>query len=183
MKVDLRDRFKEEKMLRELPANHRSVFENKLKKELHSSSSSSRISLRFLSIAATVLVLFGLGYVLTFEKPMDDRSIPQSAEVSLEDYSPELKKIENYYLTAINFELASLEVTEENKALLDDYLRRMNGLTKEYQLLSKQLRMDKIDEELINNLIDNLQMRLQLMVELKNELKKIKTANNEKATV
>lgn len=180
MKVDLRDRFKEEKMLRELPANHRSVFENKLKKELHSSN---RISFRFLSIAATVLVLFGLGYVFTFEKPMDDTLIPQSAEVSLEDYSPELKKIENYYLTAINFELASLEVTEENQALLDDYLRRMNGLTKEYQLLSNQLRLDKIDEELINNLIDNLQMRLQLMVELKNELKKIKTANNEKATV
>ena len=79
--------------------------------------------------------------------------------------------------------MASLEVTDENRALLDDYLRRMNGLTREYELLSRQLRVDTIDEELINNLIDNLQMRLQLMVELKKELKKIKTINNEKATI
>ena len=180
MKVDLRERFKEEKMIRELPANHRSVFEKKLKEELHQKK---RIPMRFLSIAATVLVLFGLGFVFTLQQPVDERTSPQTTEVSLEDYSPELKKIENYYLTAINLELASLEVTDENRALLDDYLRRMNGLTKEYELLSKQLRADTIDEELINNLIDNLQMRLQLMVELKNELKKIKTANNEEATI
>ncbi len=181
MKVDLRERFKEEKMLRELPANHRAVFEKKLKKELHGQK---RISLRFLSIAASVLVLFGLGYVFTVQNAAtQEPTYPQAAQVSLEEYSPELKKIENYYLTAINLELASLEVTDENRALLDDYLKRMDGLTKEYALLSQKLQLDKIDEELINNLIDNLQMRLQLMVELKNELKKIKTVNNEKATV
>lgn len=179
MKDDLRERFKEEKMIRKLPVNDRSLFEEKLKKELHGNQG---VSFRFLSIAAAVLVLFGLGYVFTFEKAVDDRQYPQTSEVSLEDYSPELKKIENYYLTAINFELASLEVTDENRILLDDYLRRLNGLTQEYELLSKQLRLDTIDEELINNLIDNLQMRLQLMVELKNELKKIKTNKNENAT-
>ena len=180
MKVDLRERFKEEKMLRKLPANDRSVFERKLKKELHGRQG---ISLRFLSVAASVLVLFGLGYVFTVQESIEENSVQQAKEISLKDYSPELKKIENYYLTAINFELASLEVTDDNRALLDDYLRRLNGLTLEYELLSGQLRADKIDEELINNLIDNLQMRLQLMVELKKELKKIKTTNNEKATI
>ncbi len=180
MKDDLRERFKEEKMLRKLPSNDRSVFERKLKKELHGGRV---ISLRFLSVAATVLVLFGLGYVFTSQERVDEPKYQQATEISLKDYSPELKKIENYYLTAINFELASLEVTDENRAVLDDYLRKLNGLTKEYELLSKQLRLDTIDEELINNLIDNLQMRLQLMVKLKNELKKIKTSNNEKATI
>jgi hypothetical protein len=180
MKDDLRDRFTEEKMLRKLPDNDRSVFEAKLKKELHGSNG---FSLRFLSVAATVLVLFGLGYVFSLQEPEKGVSIPQTTEISLKDYSPELKKIENYYLTAINFELASLEVTDDNRAVLDDYLRKLNGLTWEYELLSKQLRMDTIDEQLINNLIDNLQMRLQLMVELKNELKKIKTRNDEKATI
>lgn len=180
MKDDLRERFKEEKMLRKMPANDRSIFETKLKKELHSNRG---ISLRFLSVAATVLVLFGLGYVFTLQERDQGSSIQQTSEISLKDYSPELKKIENYYLTAINLELASLEVTDENRALLDEYLRRLNGLTKEYELLSRQLRLDTIDEELINNLIDNLQKRLQLMVELKNELKNIKTINNEKATI
>lgn len=180
MKIDLREKIKEEMKLRELPANDRSVFERKLKKELHGSRG---MTIRFLSIAASVMMLFGLGYFVSLQQSDIERSIPEVTEVNLEDYSPELKKIENYYLTAINFELASLEVTDENRALLDEYLRKLNGLTKEYQMLAQQLRMDSIDEELINNLIDNLQMRLQLMVELKKELKKIKSVNHEENTI
>ncbi len=180
MKTDLRDKIKEEMKLRELPANDRSAFERKLEKELHGGRG---ITIRFLSVAASVMVLFGLGYFVSMQQNEVDPSVPQVTEVSLGDYSPELKKIENYYLTAISYELASLEVTDENRAMLDEYLRKLNGLTKEYQLLAQQLRMDKIDEELINNLIDNLQMRLQLMVELKNELKKIKSVDHEKNTI
>lgn len=180
MKVDLREKIKKEMMSRDLPANDRSVFEKKLKKELHSDSGTSW---RFLSIAASVMILFGLGYFMTLEQNSPDRAIPEQASVRMEDFSPELKKIENYYLTAINLELASLEVTDGNRALLDQYLQRLNGLTKEYELLSQRLRRDKIDEELINNLIDNLQLRLQLMVELKNELKKIKKENDEKQRI
>ena len=180
MKVDLREKLKEDNMLRDLPANHRTVFEKKLNKELHARN---RIPKRFLSIAASIMIIFSLGYFVSKQQNTSVRTTPEVSQVNLEEYSPELKKIENYYLTAINFELVSLEVTDENKAILDDYLRRLNTLTKEYELLSKQLRMDKIDEGLINSLIDNLQMRLQLMVELKNELKKIKSENNEELTV
>jgi len=106
-----------------------------------------------------------------------------SASVTLEEFSPELKKIENYYLTAINMELANLEVTDANKLVLQEYFRKMNSLTNEYKLQSEELQIDKIDEELINNLIDNLQMRLQLMIELKNELKKLKTKEDEAQTL
>ena len=180
MKTDLREKIKEEMKLRELPANDRSVFERKLEKELHSQRG---IPIRFLSIAASVIMLFGLGYFVSMQQNSIERSVPEVSQVDLEEFSPELKKIENYYLTAINYELASLEVTDDNKAMLDEYLRKLNGLAKEYQLLSQQLRMDNIDEELINNLIDNLQMRLQLMVELKNELKKLKSVNHEENTI
>jgi transposase len=180
MKIDLRDKIKEEMKLRDLPANDRALFERKLKKELHGSRG---MSIRFLSVAASIFMLFAVGYYVSMHQSNIDRSVPEVTEVNLEDYSPELKKIENYYLTAINFELATLEVTDENRAMLDDYLRKLNGLAKEYKLLAQQLTMDSVDEELINNLIDNLQMRLQLMVELKNELKKIKSVNHEENTI
>ena len=178
MKVDLRDKLKNEKMLRELPRDHRARFQDRLQKELHQKN---EFPIRFLAVAASLVLLFGLGYFMTL--PMESNhkeNTPQSAGVSLEEYSPELKKIENYYLTAINFELASLEVSEENKAMLDSYLSKLNTLTKEYELLSSKLEINKIDEELINNLIDNLQMRLHLMMELKNELKNLKTEKDEK---
>ncbi len=181
MKVDIKEKLKEEKMLRELSNNHRSDFERKLQKELHGKSGGVR---QYLMIAASVIVLFTMGYMisLTQYSPQDKVQAP-SASVSLEEFSPELKKIENYYLTAINMELANLEVTDANKLVLQEYFRKMNSLTNEYKLQSEQLQINKIDEELINNLIDNLQMRLQLMIELKNELKKLKNKENEAQTL
>ncbi len=181
MKVDIKEKLKEEKMLRELSNDHRSVFEKKLQKELHHSKGSP---LQYLMIAASVVMLFAMGLFFTFnqDNPKEQIKAP-SAKVSLEEFSPELKKIENYYLTAINLELANLEVTDGNKLVLQEYFRRMNSLTNEYKLQSEQLQINKIDEELINNLIDNLQMRLQLMIELKNELKKLKSKGNEKHTL
>jgi len=77
----------------------------------------------------------------------------------------------------------NLQVTEENKILLDPYFSKLNTLTLEYKKLSEQLVRDKVDEELINSLIDNLQMRLHLMIELKNELKKLKPKENEAHTI
>ena len=181
MKVDIKEKLKKEKMLRELSNDHRSVFEKKLQKELHSNSGGS---LQYLMIAASVVMLFAMGYLVTFTQsnPKDQIQAP-SAKVSLEEFSPELKKIENYYLTAINLELSNLNVTDGNKLVLQEYFRKMNSLTNEYKLQSEQLQINKIDEELINNLIDNLQMRLQLMIELKNELKKLKSKENEEHTL
>jgi len=181
MKVDIKEKLKKEKMERELSNDHRSVFEKKLQKELHSSSGGT---FQYLMIAASVVLLFTMGYLftLTQDSPSEIIETP-SAKVSLEEFSPELKKIETYYLTAINLELANLEVTDANKLVLQEYFRKMNTLTNEYKLQSEQLEINKIDEELINNLIDNLQMRLQLMIELKKELKKLKSKENETNTL
>lgn len=181
MKVELRDKINREKMLRELSKDHRSVFEQKLQKELHRKSAGPR---RLLMIAASVLMLFSLGYLVTNEQKVPvQQSEATVSKVSLEEFSPGLKKIENYYLTAISFEMANLKVTDENKMILDGYFEKMKILTKEYQLESDKLQIDKIDEQLINRLIDNLQMRLQLMIDLKNELKKLKTQQNEEQTI
>ena len=181
MKVEIREKLNKDKMLRELPKDHRSLFEQKLQKELHTNSSSPS---RYLMIAASVIVLFSLGYLITQVQQSPRQSLqPVSTNVSLQEFSPELKKVETYYLTAISFEMANLNVTEENKMILDVYFRKMNALTNEYQLQSGKLDINTVDEELINNLIDNLQMRLQLMIELKNELNKLKSNKNEEDTI
>ena len=92
MKVDIKEKLKKEKMMRELSSDHRSVFEKKLQKELHSSSGGT---FQYLMIAASVVVLFTMGYLLTLtqESPSEKLQAP-SAKVSLEEFSPELKKIE-----------------------------------------------------------------------------------------
>lgn len=177
MRVDIKEKLKDKTMLRELPKNHRAIFEEKLQNELHRKKRTPRVHLL---VAASIIVLFSMGILLTMTQ--ESEMLPAekaSTQVSLEEFSPELKKIENYYLTAINFEIANLPVDDANKAILQESFRKMNTLTNEYKLQSEQLEIDKIDEELINNLIDNLQMRLQLMIELKKELKKLKSKENE----
>ena len=54
MKADIKEKIKKEKMMRELSNDHRSVFEKKLQKELHSSSAGT---FQYLMIAASVVVL------------------------------------------------------------------------------------------------------------------------------
>jgi hypothetical protein len=100
-------------------------------------------------------------------------------QFSLGDLSPEMKKIENYYMTAINLELINLQVDDENKQFINNYFMKLNQLTQNYKKMNEELNLDEIDEDLINRMIANLQMRLQILTELKKELKRIKEKQNE----
>ena len=77
-------------------------------------------------IAASILVLIGVGFTLWLQMPKEyttttvvttknSDSINQS--ISFGDLSPELKKVEDYYVANINYELSKLEVSEENKEI------------------------------------------------------------------
>ena len=85
MKVEIREKLKEHKMLRELSKDHRSLFEQKLQKELHRKSKSPT---SYLMIAASVIVLFSLGYLITNvqQTPRQILETP-SAKVSLQEFS------------------------------------------------------------------------------------------------
>ena len=176
MKVDLREKMKREQEHRKLPDKHRALFESRLEEALHKESSPSPWAA--LRVAASILLLFGMGYwgLNQFSEPNAPGLVEsnQPVPVSLEQYSPELKKIETYYLTAIGMELARLDIDQENKAQFDPYFRKLEKMSKDYEALNARLKLDEIDEDLINDLIDNLQTRLNVMIELKNEIKKQK---------
>ena len=170
--MDLREIVKQAEYKRKLPEGHRELFESKLKQKF-----GPRKSYKFLAVAASVIILFGLGF---FSINLSSNQLQKELKeqvTSVGDFSPELKKIENYYLAAINYELTNFQVNEKDKVLLESYLEKLNLLTIEYKKLGKQLEPNQINEELINALIDNLQLRLQLMIDLKKELKNIKNGN------
>ncbi len=174
MKVDLRDKLKEDKMRKELPRNHRADFEKLLQKELHQKTNRS---FTFLKIAASVLLLLGLsftGYHLFNSGASQGVELPNDKSAnkinSLGDLSPDLKKVEAYYLTQINYQLAKITITDENRELLEVYLSQLSDLQKEYNNLNTQLNINEISEETINALIENLQLRLQLLRQLKKKL-------------
>lgn len=100
-------------------------------------------------------------------------------QMTLGDISPDLKKIEDFYMTGINVQLSSLEITQDNKDVIDGYMEQLSELDKEYSLLNEELTTMGPSEATITALIDNLKLRLELLFKLKNKLKELKNQNNE----
>lgn len=183
MQVDLREKIKKDKMMRDLPKNHRELFEQRLKNEFHQEAKNN---FNLLRIAASVLVLLSLGFGgYQFFKPDVPQEVVQTEEVSnkkinsMADISPGLKKVEDYYLMHINYQLSKIKITDENRAMLDVYFVELGKLQEVYNNSIAEINSEEISGETIDLLIENLQMRLKLMYQLKAQLKKIDNLNKE----
>jgi hypothetical protein len=184
MPKDIREILKEaQKNPKELKENHRQRFEQRLQ-QLHKPKKKNYF---FLKVAASLVMLLSIGYFSFFNKPVNvEQQIVEPKITSLSSVSPEMQKIENYYLAAINYEISSLEETPENKKILEDYLDKIGKLDADYKRLNNELSEKGINEKTINNLITNLQLRLQLLLQLKDqlfELRTSKTIKNENNTI
>jgi hypothetical protein len=173
-----------------LSKGHEARFETRLKA---ASSEKPQLGIyMWMKIAAVVVAVFAVGSfvyfsindgvesnaITTTENNSNTEEIADTA-ITLGDLSPDLKKIESYYTTGINVQLASLHVTDDNKELVDGYLTRLAELDEAYKKLNKELNEVGPTEVTITALIDNLQLRLELLFKLKNKLKELKNQNNE----
>ncbi len=176
MPKDIREILKEAQNSRELQANHRDRFENRLQ-QLHQKK--KKPNFFFLKIAASIVLVMSIGYYILDTNPVEDGELIESANtMNLRSVSPEMKQIEDYYVSAINYEIASLEITSENQEILDDYLEKIGKLAEDYERLNDELSKNGIKEKTINALITNLQLRLQLLLQLKDTLNEMKTSKN-----
>ena len=175
MPKDLKNMLQEEQIQKgKLSKNHRANFETRLQKELHPSK---KWSYPFLKIAASFVVIIGLVSIFYLSNKTVIKPVETAKIESLGSISPELKKIENYYLASINTEISSLEETEDNKELLDGYFEKLSELTADYKLLTNELNTEGLNEKTINALIENLQLRLKLLYQLKEQLNELKNLN------
>lgn len=181
MAQDIRDLFKDEVGKQEtMPKNHQKHFLKKLDKALPV----QKPKFNWLKIAASVVVLLGISFgaynFLKQEAPTLNNVVTNTAETkTLGDVSPGLKKVEDYYLASINFELSKIEYTPETKELFDGYLIQLEGLDKEYKRLSVELTESGPSELTVNALIDNLKIRLNLLYRLRTQLKELNTSETE----
>ena len=149
----------------------------------------------WLKIAAVVIAFVAVGSFayfsitdkgtensLTTVDNSNTEATPESV-ITLGDLSPDLKKVESYYTTGINVQLASLKVNDDNKELVDSYMKRLNELNAEYEVLNKELNEVGPNEATITALVENLQLRLEMLFKLKNKLEELKKQNNENYTI
>lgn len=187
MAQDLKKMFEEDrlKIQNEMPKDHEARFLKKLEKELPATSVKKRFSIW--NIAASVVVLLGMGYgAYQFYKTppvipdMEDKVVTLK---SLGDVSPDLKKVEDYYVANINLELANVKLTPENKELFDSYIVRLDELNKEYKRLTVELTENGPNELTVSALIDNLKLRLNMLYRLKEQLRELNTLDENQKTI
>ncbi|MDT0606937.1 hypothetical protein [Croceitalea rosinachiae] len=190
MARDLRELFKEQRKNEKfsMKDDHEDRFLDRLEKELPKGKNDS--TYQWLKIAASVVIIISVASYLFMQNHskidtttinvVDKEETTETRQpISFGDLSPELKKVENYYVANINYELSKLEVYEENKEVVDGFLSRLEELNVEYQDLNKELNEIGPNDQTIEAAINNLQLRLQLMQKLKSKLNQLKSSKNE----
>lgn len=165
---------KPEMTTHKLSEGHNMRFENRLDKEF----SNNKNHFSFLKMAASIALIISIGFIGYKYLDNSKSEIVEVKETpnkinSIADISPDLKKIEDYYLTNINYQISKIKVTDSNKELLEVYFSELSLLQKEYKKLNADLSKNEISEKTIDDLIENLQMRVLLLKQLKNKLNKI----------
>lgn len=193
MARDLRELFAKEREEKEfvMKRGHEDRFLSKLEKEMPQKAFKGKPSLFWqLGVAASIALVFGLGvYFWSASKKdipavdpivLENEIIEENPNtISLGDLSPDLKKVESYYVTHINLELSDIEFTDSNKIIVDGYMERLAELDKEYKRLNTELNEIGPNDQTIEALIKNLQLRLQLLQKLKSKLNQLKSSKNE----
>lgn len=193
MAQDLRNLFKEEQKNSHLKMSegHEARFLKKLDAALPEESSvKNRFSIFY--IPASIIVLIGMvlgayqffnnseaveNQLVETDQPTNERELK-----SLGDISPDLKKVEDYYLAHINLELSKVKLTPENKELFDAYVVRLAELNDEYKQLSIELTENGPNELTVSALIDNLKLRLDLLYRLKEQLSDLNASDEAQTT-
>jgi hypothetical protein len=191
MAQDIRDLIKTDKkqVTDKLPEGHESRFLNKLENEF---PKNQKLFGSWMRIAASIVVVLGLSYgtFKYFEEPVIIQVVDTQTETEIKtekgdmptktlgDISPDFKKVEDYYLANINYELSKVKMTPENKELIDGYISQLDALNKEYKRISLELTNSGPNELTVNALITNLKFRLNLMYRLKEQLQTLQTTDS-----
>jgi len=181
---DLRKDFNYSSESFKMSKGHDKKFENKLE-EAFGKASKTDYSIFYKMAAVAIIAVLSTVFVLNrdssfYEEPAEQ--FVEARKIKLGDISPELQTVENYYLTSIKLELATLETKEEHDALVNSYLEELKNINKAYNDLEIDLNELGVTEEIINAMIDNLQLRLELLQDLKQKLNNLNQKQNENQT-
>lgn len=188
MSQDLREMFKnsDTEIDQSMKDGHEQRFMKRMEMELPVAKGPS---FPWFKIAASLIILIGLGtYVfMNWNNPEPikttivdkNKPVPEDKGISLGDLSPDLKKVEDYYLVSINLELSQLEISDRNKTLIDSFMERLEELNLEYKKLNTELNEIGPNDQTITALIKNLQLRLQLLHKLRDKLKELQSRGME----
>ncbi|QKX05922.1 hypothetical protein HN014_13740 [Aquimarina sp. TRL1] len=113
------------------------------------------------------------------DKIKDATVLVEKQSSVLADYSPQYKETENAFLTNVKYRLSKIEVTDDNRELVESFMVRLKDLHEEYQRLNKELMEEGPSMQSIQAMKDNLEMRITLLNRLENKLKEQEDIEND----
>lgn len=169
MEHDIRDLFKDEtNTKKKIPQNHREDFIKKLA-DLNPKKRTKKLAI--LKIAASILLLFSCIYLYQKENFKIEKT---ALEIQVE-------KIEKDYLKTIDKEWNGFLAIAKDTVLVKKYKVKLNEFDIDYQKITKQLKENPNNVNILESLIENLQRRLQLIKDIKEHINELnpKNASNE----
>jgi cytoskeletal protein RodZ len=151
--------------LKEPHTNHLQRFERKLNQP----KKRNKTSWKWLSVAASVVLIFGfwLG------------SNHQKRQLDLADVSPKMEEVQNYFVSTINQELKTLEKNRslDTETIIEHALEELEELEDSYKIFVKDLTKNGKQRKIISAMIKNYQRRLDILENTLKQIEQIKNPN------
>jgi len=151
----------QEKFLEKLQAENGYVIQNK----------KSRTWWKPLSIAASILIVLGIGFNLNNSASIED----QVAEIA-----PEVSQTQFHFASLIDEQVKELErqSTPETKKIIDDTMLQLKKLDTNYKLLEQELLKGGNSKLILSAMITNFQTRIDLLQNVMDQVSNIKKLKN-----
>ena len=153
------------------PQDHEERFRQKLRTNRKKKTNRSGV----ISLWAPVMAVAAsfLLAIMVFQGVFEN---PFSNKQELANVSPEMKQTQDFYASVIKNELQNLEEqkTPETEAVIQDALKQLDILEKDYENLKRDLGKSGQDKRVIYAMISNFQKRIDL---LNTVLEKVETIN------
>ena len=156
--------------LHDAPEGHGKRFFEKLEDQSKSSIKYPNWR-KYVSIAASVAIIIALGFNFTKSN---------SPKVGLANVSPEMEQTQSFFTAAVNKQMNTLKGFDspETKNLVNDALKQINTLEKEYDGLRRDLKISGNDKRVIYAMINNFQKRMDLLKQVIEKIEEVKKLNN-----
>ena len=141
----------------------------RFERRLNSPKKQHKTSWKWLSAAASVVLLFGfwLG------------SNHQKSQLDLADVSPKMKEVQHYFVSTIHQEIKTLEKNRslETESIIENALEELEELEDSYKVFVTELTKNGKQRSIISAMIKNYQRRLDILENTLKQIDQIKNPN------
>ncbi|MGS2760704.1 hypothetical protein [Sinomicrobium sp. M5D2P9] len=141
---------------------------------------------RNLSVAASVILLLGIGWIFyNTPQPSPDPVAETEEQVTY----PELEKTRYYFSSLIQNELKKIKDeadTEDTKVIVNDAIVQLEQIENDYEKLEAELQKNGYSKQLLNAMITNFQTRITLLQNVMEQIedtKQLKRDNHEESRI